>query len=172
MGWQPPGEYKLMTRRSIEINLAEQMLVLLDGEKLLATFRVSTAANGPGEEMDSECTPQGRHVVDQKIGAGCVANTVFVGRRPTGEIYDEDLRRCNPERDWILTRIMWLQGLDTGRNRGGMVDSKGRYIYIHGSPDSSDMGVPGSRGCIRMRNDDIVRLFELVEEGTVVNIVK
>lgn len=160
-----------MTSRLIEISLKNQTLTLSDQDEVLATFRISTAANGPGEKMDSECTPRGQHVIDEKIGGGCITNTVFVGRRPTGEIYDEDLRQQNPGRDWILTRILWLRGLEIGRNNGGSVDSKARYIYIHGSPESSSMGIPGSRGCVRMRNDDIMRLFELVTEGTPVNIV-
>ncbi len=161
-----------MSSRKIEINLCEQTLTLSDRAELLATFSVSTAANGSGQEMDSECTPLGRHIIDEKIGVGCRINTVFIGRRPTGEIYSEDMRRCHPQRDWILTRIMWLRGTEPGRNDGGNVDSKARYIYIHGSPESCEMGVPGSHGCIRMRNDDVVRLFELVEAGMPVNIVK
>ena len=161
-----------MSSRKIEINLCEQTLTLSDREELLATFSVSTAANGSGQEMDSECTPLGQHIIDEKIGAGCRINTVFIGRHPTGEIYGEDMRRCHPQRDWILTRIMWLRGTEPGRNDGGNVDSKARYIYIHGSPESCEMGVPGSHGCIRMRNEDVVRLFELVEVGTSVNIVR
>lgn len=157
---------------SIEINLQQQTLVLFDGDDRLAAFRVSTAANGAGERMDSECTPRGRHIIDDKIGAACAENTVFVGRRRTGEVYDPNLRRCDPDRDWIVTRILWLRGVEAGRNDSGKLDSKARYIYIHGTPDDTDMGVPGSRGCIRMRNADIVRLFDLVENGTPVNIIE
>jgi lipoprotein-anchoring transpeptidase ErfK/SrfK len=156
----------------IEINLREQILVVLNGAERVAKFRVSTAANGPGEQMDSECTPRGRHVIDETIGADCVENTVFVGRRPTGEIYHRDLRDRHPGRDWIVTRILWLRGIEAGRNDGGRLDSKARYIYIHGTPDDTDMGAPGSRGCIRMRNADVVRLFDLVEVGTPVNIIE
>ncbi len=161
-----------MSSRKIEINLCEQTLTLSDRDELLATFSVSTAANGPGQELNSECTPLGQHIIDEKIGAECLVNTVFIGRRPTGEIYSEDMRRCHPQRDWILTRIMWLRGTEPGCNDGGNIDSKARYIYIHGSPESCEMGVPGSHGCIRMRNEDVVRLFELVEVGTPVNIVR
>ena len=160
-----------MSSLLIEISLQEQTLSVYERDGVLATFQVSTAANGPGEQMDSECTPRGRHVIDEKIGAGCVGNTVFVGRLATGEIYDENLGRINPGRDWILTRILWLRGLESGRNNGGSVDSKARYIYIHGSPDSTRMGIPGSHGCIRMHNDDVTRLFELVEVGTPVDIL-
>ncbi len=127
---------------------------------------VSTAANGPGEENGSGCTPRGRHFVRAKIGAGCKENTVFRGRRPTGEIYSLSLRETEPERDWILTRILWLSGQEPGRNRFGRVDTMRRYIYIHGTPDEEPMGVAQSHGCVRMRNRDIIRLFDLVENGT------
>ena len=160
-----------MTNHVIEISLQEQTLALSDRNGVIRTYRVSSATNGPGEELDSERTPRGRHVIDEKIGSGYDINTVFAGRRPTGEIYDEGLRVRHPNRDWILTRILWLRGLEAGRTHGCRVDSKARYIYIHGSPQSSEMGIPGSHGCIRMRNDDIVDLFALVEEGTPVNIL-
>lgn len=156
--------------RSIEIDIDQQSLVLFDGGERLFACGVSTAANGPGELVDSECTPRGRHVIDEKIGAGCAIGTVFVGRRPTGETYSESLRREHPGRDWILTRILWLRGIEPGVNAGGGVDSKARYIYIHGTPEETDMTKPGSRGCVRMRNADVVRLFEMVEVGTPVDI--
>ena len=160
-----------MAERSIEINLQLQTLVLFNGDARVAEFQVSTAANGAGEQIDSECTPRGKHVIDEKIGQGCAENTVFIGRRPTGETYDRVLRRDQPDRDWIVTRIMWLRGVEAGRNDGGNVDSKARYIYIHGTPGDTDMTVPGSHGCIRMCNRDVVRLFDLVDVGTPVNIV-
>ena len=156
---------------SVEISLREQTLRLFERDRVLLTFQVSTAVNGAGEQIDSGCTPRGRHVIDEKIGAGCVANTVFVGRVATGEIYDADLGRAHPDRDWILTRILWLRGIESGRNTGGSVDTKARYIYIHGSPDNTVLGTPGSHGCIRMLNDDVAKLFELVRVGTPVNIL-
>ncbi|NNL99764.1 MAG: L,D-transpeptidase [Gammaproteobacteria bacterium] len=133
-------------------------------------YAVSTAANGPGELMDSECTPRGRHVITEKIGAGLPVNAVLVGRRWTGEIYTPEMRAAEPGRDWILTRILWLAGCEPGRNQGGNVDSRARYIYIHGTPDDTDMAVPGSRGCIRMRNSDLLELFERVDVDTPVDI--
>jgi lipoprotein-anchoring transpeptidase ErfK/SrfK len=154
----------------IDINLKTQRLCLRDGDAILAEYPVSTARNGPGERMDSECTPRGRHVVDEKIGQGCTADAVFVGRRPTGEVYDRAVARADPRRDWIVTRILWLRGMEPGRNAGGDVDSKGRYIYIHGTPEDTDMTKPGSRGCIRMRNRHIIELFDRVEVGTPVHI--
>jgi lipoprotein-anchoring transpeptidase ErfK/SrfK len=122
--------------------------------------------------MNSECTPRGRHIVRARIGAGLPIGSVFVGRRPTGEIYSEELASQFPGRDWILTRILWLRGLEPGRNRFGEVDSMRRYIYIHGTPDDQPMGVPRSHGCIRMRNDDIVDLFDDVPAGAVVDIME
>ena len=133
-------------------------------------FPVSTAAAGAGERMGSEQTPRGRHVIRAKIGAGQPLGAVFIGRRPSGEIYSEHLARRSPGRDWILTRILWLSGLEVGRNRLGSVDSMRRFIYIHGTPDSEPMGVPASHGCIRMTNSDVVTLFDQVATGTLVEI--
>lgn len=155
----------------IEINLGAQTLVLRDGggrERLRVP--VSTARNGAGERINSECTPRGRHLIRAKIGGGQPANAVFVSRRPTGELYSAALRAAYPGRDWILTRILWLSGLEPGRNRLRDVDTMRRYVYIHGCPDDDPMGVPSSRGCIKMRNDDIIKLFDLVKPGTLVDI--
>ncbi|MEJ5210084.1 MAG: L,D-transpeptidase [Burkholderiales bacterium] len=156
----------------IKIHLATQTLELLDeAGQVVARYSVSTAANGPGELRGSFCTPRGRHIIRAKIGAGQPENTVFVRRRPTGEIYTPELAAQHPGRDWILTRILWLSGCEPGFNRLGEVDTMRRYIYIHGSPDEVPMGVPGSRGCIRMRNRDIIELFDQVEPGTPVEII-
>lgn len=154
----------------IEVDLGQQELRLLDDARVLARYAVSTARNGPGEIMNSECTPRGAHAIAEKIGAGCAPNTVFVARRPTGEIYDAEFAARHPGRDWILTRILWLTGLEPGFNAGGERDTHARYIYLHGTPDSTPLGVPGSRGCVRMRNADILELFERVEVGTRVDI--
>ncbi len=151
----------------IEISISNQTLTLFDdfgGVK--ARYPVSTAANGAGCEKDSGCTPLGVHTIRAKIGAGAAANTVFAGRRPTGEICTPDLMAKFPDRDWILTRILWLSGKEIGKNRLGNVDTMQRYIYIHGTPDSEDVGKPGSHGCVRMRNADIIRLFDTVSVGT------
>jgi L,D-transpeptidase YbiS len=155
----------------LEIDLARQELTVVQGGIVVSRYSVSTSTNGAGELLDSECTPRGRHEVSEKIGENCAINAVFVGRKPTGEIFDKDLARQHPERDWILTRILWLSGLEPGRNAGGDRDTKARYIYIHGSPDDTLLGRPGSRGCIRMSNADIVELFDRVEEGTPVDIL-
>ena len=152
----------------VRVDLHRQRLDLhVDGE-VRGTWPVSTAANGPGELEGSECTPRGRHVIRAKIGAGAAPGSVFVGRRPTGERYTPALGAAHPERDWILTRILWLSGTELGRNRLGRVDTMRRLIYIHGCPDDVDMTVPGSHGCIRMRSDDVIDLFDRVEAGTTV----
>ena len=156
----------------IRISLPNQTLALLDDRgAVLRSYSVSTSRNGPGEVKDSFCTPRGKHIIRAKIGAGAAENTVFVGRRPTGEVYSAELGERYPGRDWMLTRILWLSGCEPGFNRLGKVDSMRRYIYIHGSPDSAAMGTPGSIGCIRMRNRDIVQLFDAVDARTHVEIV-
>lgn len=156
----------------VRVDLAAQRLALLEEDCVLAHWPVSTARNGPGELLDSGCTPRGEHRVRIKIGAGCAANTVFVGRRPTGETYSPALAADAPERDWILTRIIWLTGCDRGINRGGRCDTLRRYIYIHGCPESEPMGIPASHGCIRMHNRDVVDLFDRIDVGTRVVILE
>ncbi|MCH9826112.1 MAG: L,D-transpeptidase [Gammaproteobacteria bacterium] len=153
------------------VDIAVQRLQLLDarGERL-ASYVVSTAANGAGEREGSGCTPRGRHRIRARIGAGEPLGTVFVGRRATGEIWTPQLAATHPQRDWILTRILWLCGCEPGFNRFGDCDSQRRYIYIHGTPDSEPMGEPRSHGCIRMRNRDIVELFDRVGAGTPVDV--
>lgn len=156
---------------TIEISIPEQKLRLLDERgDVVRNYSVSTARNGPGEQSGSFCTPRGRHVVRARIGDGQPVNTVFVRRRPTGEVWSSELATKHPGRDWILTRILWLSGLEPGFNRLGNVDTMRRFIYIHGSPDTAVMGEPGSIGCVRMRNEDVIDLFDRVPVGTLVNI--
>ena len=151
--------------RRIEINLARQQLQLLENNAVIRQYSISSALNGPGEKTGSGCTPRGQHKIRIKIGRDCAANTVFQARRSTGELYSAELAAQFPERDWILARIIWLTGTQPGINRGGQVDTLKRFIYLHGCPDSEPMGVPRSHGCIRMRNHDIIELFELVDAG-------
>jgi hypothetical protein len=150
----------------IKISIDEQRLQLLHQDRVVMDVAVATAANGPGEIQHSECTPRGWHKIRARIGAGCESNTVFVGRRPTGEIYSPSLKAAEPERDWMLTRILWLSGLEPGRNRFGKVDSMRRYIYIHGCPEEDAMGMPSSHGCVKMRNGEVIELFDHVPVGT------
>ena len=155
----------------IRIDAARQELTLLDGDKVVKRYAVSTAKNGLGEKNGSFCTPRGRHIVRAKIGAGQPPGTVFVRRRPTGEVWTPEMHAKYPGRDWILTRILWLSGKEPGKNRLGDVDTMRRYIYIHGSHEMAEMGKPGSIGCVRMRNKDIVELYDLVPPYTPVEIV-
>lgn len=150
----------------IKVSIEEQCLQLIESGRVTMDCRISTASNGPGELINSECTPRGWHRVRARIGASCPENTVFVGRRPTGEIYTPALRQQDPGRDWILTRILWLCGEEPGRNRLGKVDSMRRYIYIHGSPEEDPMGIPSSHGCIKMTNREVIELFDRVSAGT------
>jgi lipoprotein-anchoring transpeptidase ErfK/SrfK len=158
-----------MTR--VRINLRRQSLDLFDDAgDLVREYAVSTSKNGFGEQCDSDCTPRGKHIIRAKIGAGLALNAVFVGRRPTGEIYTNELGERYPERDWILTRILWLSGCEPGFNRLRQVDTMRRFIYIHGTSDEQSIGKAVSHGCIRMRNRDIVELFDAVSPGTAVEI--
>ncbi len=151
----------------IKIDVPEQSLQVFntDGEQL-HRYLISSAANGVGEVNGSGCTPRGQHIIRAMIGAGAAPNTVFVGRRETGEVFDNVLREKHPNRDWILTRIIWLSGTQVGVNRLGDVDTMRRYVYLHGTPDDVILGQPGSKGCIRMRNSDIIELFDTVSVGT------
>ena len=151
----------------IEISVAAQTLQLLDDAgQLLRQYTISSAAKGVGEQMGSYQTPRGRHRIRARIGDGLPLGAVLRGRRPTGEICTPELMVAQPDRDWILTRILWLCGEEPGKNRGGQVDTMRRYVYIHGTPDNVVLGVPGSHGCIRMRNTDLVDLFNRVPAGT------
>lgn len=155
----------------INISIKSQILDLYDDQGgLQQSYAISSAIKGAGQLKGSFCTPLGRHILRAKIGAGQPENTVFVGRRPTGEVYTPALGAQFPGRDWMLTRILWLSGCEIGHNRLGDVDTMRRYIYIHGAPDAAPMGVPGSIGCIRMRNHDVLDLFDRVPAGTPVEI--
>lgn len=150
----------------MKVSSDKQTLSLYIDDTLFKTYLISTAKNGLGEEENSEKTPRGWHEIAEKIGAEQAVNTVFVSRVPTGEIYTPTLRANFPDRDWILTRILRLKGLEEGRNRGPGIDSYDRYIYIHGTPDETHLGKIGSKGCIRMANTDIIELFDKVSIGS------
>lgn len=151
----------------IFISLPAQTLELFDDTGCLQQRSlVSTASNGPGELAGSFCTPRGQHRIRARIGAGAAMNTVFRGRRPTGELWSPELDAASPGRDWILTRILWLGGCEPGVNRFGEVDTQRRYVYIHGCPDTAVLGTPGSHGCVRLGNAELVELFERVTPQT------
>lgn len=151
----------------IQISITRQQLDLInDEDNIFKSYLISSAKNGGGQQRGSFCTPLGKHIIRAKIGQHQPLNAVFVKRRPTGEIYTPELAIRYPGRDWILTRILWLSGCEIGVNRLGLVDTMRRYIYIHGSPDSAAMGKPGSIGCIRMHNNDLLDLFDQIAVGT------
>ena len=149
----------------LEVDIDNQSLVLFKNARTIHHYVISSGVKGVGEVYGSEKTPRGWHIIRAKIGAGHPENTVFVERRPTGEIFSRQLYEQYPGRDWILTRILWLSGLEVGKNRLGNVDTMRRCIYVHGSPDFAQMGIPGSRGCIRMHNRDVIELFDCVSVG-------
>lgn len=156
---------KTTQEKTIDIDVGKQQLRLLQDNNLIVSYAISTAKNGIGQKNGSECTPLGWHSIRAKIGQKAHENSVFVARRETGEIFTEKLRKLHPERDWILTRILWLNGLEQGKNRGGEVDTMRRYIYIHGCPDSDSFAAPSSHGCVKMRNKDIIELFDYIDVG-------
>lgn len=158
---------------NITVDVTDQTLTAVyDQGTQKISYQIATAKNGTGQQYGSECTPLGEHIIRAKIGAEQPINSVFVARRPTGEIYNQQLAQQYPERDWILTRILWLSGCEVGYNRLGNVDTMRRFIYIHGAPDTHQMGMPSSHGCIKMRNQDMIDLFNLVSVGTKVSIKK
>ena len=154
----------------IVVSLTDQVLQVVNSGTVTADYPISTSRYGSGEQQGSECTPRGRHIIRACIGSGLREGAVFDARRATGEIYSPGLARQFPDRDWILTRILWLSGCEPGLNRSGIVDTMRRFIYIHGTPDSEPIGVPDSHGCIRMRNGPVIELFDMVGPGTLVDI--
>ncbi|MCH9717991.1 MAG: L,D-transpeptidase [Gammaproteobacteria bacterium] len=155
-----------MLKKNIIVSVASQNLTCFEEGTLLKRYPVSTAKNGVGEQLNSECTPRGQHAVYQILGLGHAENSVFIAREWTGEIYTKALAEANPERDWILTRIIWLAGLEPGFNQGVAVDTQSRFIYIHGTPDETSFEAPGSHGCIRMCNQDMIALADWATVGT------
>ena len=156
----------------IDVNISDKTLSLIstNDNKTLKTYSINTSHVGPGELSGSNCTPRGKHIVRAKIGTDAPENTIFRGRRPTGEIYKAGMRDEYPKRDWILSRILWLSGKEPGKNRLGNVDTMRRYIYIHGCPDEYEMGRDSTIGCINMKNDDLIELFDTIPVYTQVNI--
>jgi lipoprotein-anchoring transpeptidase ErfK/SrfK len=157
----------MIKKASIEISIEDQKLRVFNGD-ILSEYSISTAKLGVGTKKGSFKTPLGLHQVRAKIGSGLPLNSVFLARRPTGEIYTASLAKQFPKRDWILSRILWLSGCEVGHNRLGDVDTMQRYIYIHGTPDTEPMGKPESHGCVRMRNTDVVEVFDTLQIGSLV----
>jgi L,D-transpeptidase YbiS len=150
----------------LSVRLQTQRLTVHEDGVTIAEYAISTSLNGAGEKNGSQQTPRGLHEIRALIGSGAPRGAIFRRRRFTGEICTPEVLRNDPGRDWITTRILWLRGLEPGINRFGNVDTMRRYIYIHGTPRGDLIGRPASRGCIRMRDDDIIELFDRVSIGT------
>lgn len=159
-------DFDINRSRYIKISVAKQLLQIVEAGEAIKSFVISTGKNGCSEQNGSGGTPTGWHYIRVKIGEAADKNAVFVGRRETGEIYSPLLAENHPDRDWVLGRILWLSGLEKGKNRLGNVDTMRRYIYIHGTPDIEQLGMPASHGCIRMSCTDVVELFAMIDTGT------
>ena len=154
----------------INISIKQQVLTLIDNGSVIKCFKVSTSIKGIGQIKNSFQTPIGRHYIRAKIGKDQPILTIFEGRRPTGQIWSNSYSNSEPNHDWILSRILWLSGKELGFNRLGNFDTMQRYIYIHGTADEDKLGKPLSHGCIRMSNNDVIEIFDLIHVGTIVNI--
>lgn len=150
----------------LHVSVAEQSLTLYDGRGLpQKRYTVSTAKNGVGERVNSYQTPRGWHRVCERIGDDVAPDTIIYRRKVTPWKYTPQLAAEYPDKDWILTRILWLCGMEPGKNQGGDVDSYDRAIYIHGAGQHVPFGTPTSRGCVRMRNEDVIELYNLTANG-------
>jgi len=155
---------------SNNVNQFRQKVKQLIREQVIKSYPISTALKGIGQNKNSFQTPIGTHYIRAKIGKDLPALSIFEARRPTGRIWNKEDAESHPNHDWILSRILWLSGKELGVNRLGTIDTMQRYIYIHGTPDESQLGKPLSHGCIRMSNNDVIELFNLIPIGTIVNI--
>lgn len=157
-----------MPHRRVVIDVSEQRARLMDGEKLIKIYPISTSANGVGCEFGSSKTPSGRLKIHKKIGSGEAIGTVFRSRIPSGEICTETPRSSlwQSREDLVLTRILWLEGLEPSNS-----NTLDRFVYLHGTNQEHLLGTPASHGCIRFSSQNIQELFELVEEGTEVVIL-
>ena len=155
---------------SINLNQFRQKVKQLKNHQVNKSYSISTALKGIGQNKNSFQTPIGTHYIRAKIGKDLPPLSIFEARRPTGRIWNKEDAESYPNQDWVLSRILWLSGKELGVNRLGSLDTMQRFIYIHGTPDESQLGEPLSHGCIRMSNDDVIELFDLVFAGTIVHI--
>lgn len=154
----------------IIIDTSTQLLQLYQSGQCLQSWDISSASRGVGNTMNSLQTPLGAHRIAKKIGAQCPPQTIFKGRQDTGQQARIITEACSSDEDLVTSRILWLKGIEAGLNLHGEVDTYNRYIYIHGTPEEGLIGQVASHGCIRMRNNDIITLFDLVENETLVYI--
>lgn len=158
-------------QKAILIKISEQRLYLLQDGYILLTYPVSSSRHGTGNQAGSHKTPLGVHRIAEKIGDGCQVGEIIKARKPTGRLAAVISAPHSVEQDVITTRVLWLEGLEHGVNRGAGVDSFARFIYIHGTSEEGLIGQPASIGCIRMKNTDIIDLFDSVDEGTLVQLI-
>lgn len=161
---------KKMNIFSIETKLSEQKLYVMRDNQIFKQYPISSSKFGIGSEAGSNKTPLGKHIVREKIGAGAPINTIFKSRVDTKKIAQVCLEPKDTGHDYVTTRILWLEGIEEGINKGNGIDSYRRNIYIHGTPEEGLIGTPASHGCIRMRNKDVMELFDLIPTGTKVEI--
>ena len=154
----------------IIVDISEQRLYLYNNDNLVQSFPVSTSKYGEGQIENSFKTPLGLHEIKEKIGDKAPINTIFTARENTNKRAEIQIKPNDTEDDFVTSRILWLDGLENGINRGVGVDSYGRYIYIHGTHEEGLIGQKASHGCIRMFNNDVIELFDMVSEGTKVQI--
>ena len=162
--------HSLLSEIHINVDISQQRMYLFNQNKLVKSYPVSTSSFGEGQIENSFKTPLGKHVISELFGTNVDKNEIFVNRtliNRKATIIDNSIDTDN---DFITSRIMWLKGLEDGTNLGGNVDSYSRYIYIHGTQEEGLIGKKASHGCIRLFNHDVIELYEIIEEGTTVNI--
>lgn len=157
-------------QRALIVNPARQELYVVMNDQVENIYPISTSKNGLGSAKGGGRTPIGTHKIAEKIGEGLPFGTVFTDRLPTGSVVTREQLQGRELAGGMTSRILWLSGLEPGVNQGGEVDSHDRYIYIHGTKEEHAIGAPASYGCIRMVNDDVITLFNIVKEGTLVEI--
>lgn len=160
----------LSANKSIEIDISQQRLYVYEDKSILASYPISSSSFGEGQIVNSYKTPLGKHKILTKIGTNVEKNTIFVSRENMNQVAEIVHERHNNENDYVTSRILWLDGLEEGHNKGGNVDSFKRYIYIHGTHEEGLIGEKASHGCIRMFNNDVIELFSYIPEETEVNI--
>lgn len=153
------------------VSVKRQKIFYIKNGNVEKIFLISTAKKGLGQEIHSEKTPEGLHQIKQKIGSNLPKDAILREREYSGEIATIYTDETDVEDDFVTSRIMWLEGLESGINRGGNVDSYNRYIYIHGTPEEGLIGKPASHGCVRMKNSEVIELFDLVQVNTPVLIL-
>lgn len=154
------------------VSVKHQRLYLIVNDSTVRKYPVSTAKNGIGSKLNSYKTPPGLHTIKRKIGANVPFGGIMISRIYEGKIAKILTEKKDAKKDYVTSRIMWLQGEESGINRGRNVDSYNRYIYIHGTPEEGYIGEPASHGCIRMKNKDVIELYDFVDEGTPILILK